>query len=36
MAKDDQTTKSIYLQVTQNMKKEASQKFGKLMRSLKK
>ncbi|TFB13686.1 site-specific integrase [Filobacillus milosensis] len=33
---DDQTTKNIYLHVTQDMKKEASQKFGELMRSLKK
>ncbi|GEL76663.1 site-specific integrase [Tenuibacillus multivorans] len=33
---DDQTTKNIYLHVTQEMKKEASQKFGELMRSLKK
>ncbi|GEN46260.1 hypothetical protein AHA02nite_20360 [Alkalibacillus haloalkaliphilus] len=32
---DDQTTKNIYLHVTKDMKKEASQKFGQLMRSLK-
>ncbi|MET3683253.1 integrase [Alkalibacillus flavidus] len=33
---DDQTTKNIYLHVTRDMKKEASQKFSELMRSLKK
>lgn len=31
---DDETTKNIYLHVTKEMKKEASQKFGELMRSL--
>lgn len=31
---DDQTTKNVYLHVTQEMKKEASQKFAQLMRSL--
>lgn len=31
---DDQITKNVYLHVTQEMKKEASQKFSKLMRSL--
>jgi len=31
---DDQTTKNVYLHVTQEMKKEASQKFSELMRSL--
>ncbi|OBA09520.1 integrase [Bacillus subtilis] len=31
---DDQSTKNVYLHVTQEMKKEASQKFGELMRSL--
>ncbi|MCW2277773.1 tyrosine-type recombinase/integrase [Heliophilum fasciatum] len=31
---DDQTTKNIYLHVTKSMKKEASQKFSELMRSL--
>ncbi|MBB6454869.1 integrase [Salirhabdus euzebyi] len=31
---DDQITKSVYLHVTQEMKKEASQKFSELMRSL--
>ncbi|TYS12978.1 site-specific integrase [Rossellomorea vietnamensis] len=31
---DDQITKNVYLHVTQEMKKEASQKFGELMRSL--
>ncbi|MFB6802504.1 hypothetical protein ACFCVU_15120 [Peribacillus butanolivorans] len=30
---DDQITKNIYLHVTQEMKKEASHKFGQLMRS---
>jgi integrase len=32
---DDDTTRNVYLHVTKEMKKEASQKFGKLMRSLK-
>lgn len=32
--KDDETTKYVYLHVTKPKKKEASQKFGKLMRSL--
>lgn len=31
---DDQITKNVYLHVTQEMKKEASQKFAQLMRSL--
>ncbi|KUP04723.1 integrase [Bacillus coahuilensis p1.1.43] len=31
---DDETTKNVYLHVTKEMKKEASQKFGQLMRSL--
>ncbi|WP_066301125.1 tyrosine-type recombinase/integrase [Bacillus sp. FJAT-29937] len=31
---DDQITKNVYLHVTKEMKKEASQKFGELMRSL--
>jgi integrase len=31
---DDQITKSVYLHVTQEMKKEASHKFAQLMRSL--
>jgi integrase len=31
---DDQITKNVYLHVTQEMKKEASHKFGQLMRSL--
>ncbi|HEX7065423.1 MAG TPA: tyrosine-type recombinase/integrase [Bacillales bacterium] len=31
---DDQIIKNVYLHVTQNMKKEASHKFGQLMRSL--
>lgn len=31
---DDETTKKIYLHVTKTMKKEASQKFSELMRSL--
>lgn len=31
---DDQITKDVYLHVTQEMKKEASQKFSELMRSL--
>lgn len=31
---DDQITKDVYLHVTQEMKKEASQKFAQLMRSL--
>ncbi|WP_096155851.1 MULTISPECIES: site-specific integrase [Bacillus] len=31
---DDQVTKNVYLHVTQEMKKEASQKFSELMRSL--
>ncbi|MGJ9458529.1 tyrosine-type recombinase/integrase [Oceanobacillus sp. CF4.6] len=31
---DDQITKNVYLHVTQDMKKEASQKFAELMRSL--
>ncbi|WP_301107117.1 site-specific integrase [Sporosarcina sp.] len=31
---NDQITKNVYLHVTQEMKKEASQKFGELMRSL--
>ncbi|WP_368237215.1 tyrosine-type recombinase/integrase [Bacillus velezensis] len=31
---DNQSTKNVYLHVTQEMKKEASQKFGELMRSL--
>ncbi|WP_255259689.1 site-specific integrase [Lentibacillus sp. CBA3610] len=31
---DDQITKDVYLHVTQEMKKEASHKFGQLMRSL--
>ncbi|RXJ01340.1 hypothetical protein DS745_10395 [Anaerobacillus alkaliphilus] len=30
---DDQITKNVYLHVTQEMKKEASQKFNELMRS---
>jgi integrase len=33
---DDQTTRNVYLHVTKEMKKEASQKFSQLMRSLKK
>jgi integrase len=32
--KDEDTTKNIYLHVTKEMKKEASQKFKELMRSL--
>ncbi len=32
---EDETTRIIYLHVTNELKKEASQKFGKLMRSLK-
>ena len=31
---DDQITKNAYLHITQEMKKEASQKFSELMRSL--
>jgi integrase len=31
---DDQTTKNVYLHVTKDMKKEASQKFAELMRNL--
>lgn len=31
---DDQITKNVYLHVTQETKKEASQKFSELMRSL--
>lgn len=31
---DYETTKNVYLHVTKEMKKEASQKFGELMRSL--
>ena len=31
---DDQITKKVYLHVTKEMKKEASQKFSELMRSL--
>jgi integrase len=31
---DDQITKNVYLHVTEEMKKEASQKFAELMRSL--
>ncbi|MFS0779967.1 tyrosine-type recombinase/integrase [Neobacillus sp. 3P2-tot-E-2] len=31
---DDQITKNVYLHFTQNMKKEASQKFEQLMKSL--
>jgi integrase len=31
---DDQITKNVDLHVTQEMKKEASQKFSELMRSL--
>jgi len=31
---DDQITKNVYLHVTNEMKKEASQKFAQLMRSL--
>ena len=31
---DDQITKNVYLHVTKEMKKVASQKFSKLMRSL--
>ncbi|MEX3620829.1 hypothetical protein [Viridibacillus arvi] len=31
---DDETTKIVYLHVTKEMKKEASQKFAQLMRSL--
>jgi integrase len=31
---DDETTKNVYLHVTKEMKKEASQKFAQLMRSL--
>ncbi len=31
---DDQITKNVYLHVTEEMKKEASQKFSELMRSL--
>lgn len=31
---DDKTIKSVYLHVNKNIKKEASQKFGQLMRSL--
>jgi integrase len=32
--KDDTTTKQVYLHVTKTRKKEASQKFGELMRNL--
>ncbi|MED5015961.1 site-specific integrase [Paenibacillus chibensis] len=32
--KDDDTTRNVYMHVTKTMKKEASQKFGELMRSL--
>lgn len=32
---DDDTTRNVYLHVTKEMKKEASQKFGQLMRCLK-
>ncbi|RDW18833.1 hypothetical protein CWR45_08375 [Oceanobacillus chungangensis] len=32
---EDKTTRNIYLHVTKELKKEASQKFGQLMRSLK-
>lgn len=32
--KDDETTKQVYLHVTKTRKKEASQKFGELMRNL--
>ncbi|MEW4286699.1 site-specific integrase [Priestia koreensis] len=32
--RDDEITKRVYLHVTKTMKKEASQKFGKLMRNL--
>ena len=31
---DDETTKNVYLHITQELKKEASQKFSQLMRSL--
>ncbi|SIQ63571.1 hypothetical protein SAMN05421578_103112 [Paenibacillus macquariensis] len=31
---DDQITKNVYLHATKEMKKEASQKFAQLMRSL--
>lgn len=31
---DDDTTRNVYLHMTKGMKKEASHKFGKLMRSL--
>jgi len=31
---DDNTTRNVYLHMTKEMKKEASHKFGKLMRSL--
>ncbi|WP_215831165.1 tyrosine-type recombinase/integrase [Pelorhabdus rhamnosifermentans] len=31
---DDDTTKRVYLHVTQSMKKEASQKFNNLMKNL--
>jgi integrase len=31
---DDQISKNVYLHITQEMKKEASQKFAELMRSL--
>lgn len=33
---DDYTTKSIYLHVTKEMKKDASKKFGRLMKNLQK
>ncbi len=33
---DDHTTKNIYLHVTKELKKDASQKFGLLMKSLQK
>lgn len=32
--KDDDTTRNVYMHVTKTMKKEASHKFGELMRSL--
>jgi len=31
---DDQITENVYIHVTKEMKKEASQKFAQLMRSL--
>ncbi|MDQ0201927.1 hypothetical protein [Neobacillus ginsengisoli] len=31
---DDDTTRKVYLHVTKKLKKETSQKFGQLMRSL--